>query len=416
MIKLHLSALEQHKRALFENLLYPFHRASRDGTLTRREFYTEESLARNGNKDPEYAYECDIYVKYTNNSGVKYVLVKDMIDKLPIRVKETEKMYDKKTGDVVYLPTEWNTFRIIPEKKYELRDIIQPFIFDHSNPKLYEMYVVTAFACLIGRVPLWVSGYRAFGKSSVFQTMDFVFNKVPVVESPNTVPAFYRHIPDTGIMVLDEMTRKDTDSAYNIHYILNLAGNTANTNVQVQTGGSAAYGTNVPKDVWNCSFVCLMNLYEDYSSKDKFAEYMFHNNVSLDRRYTKIRIDSGELDLKQFAEWAPYSVAEKAILINMAKSIEWYKPHYNHTTKEFECGLDVELDHKVYALLRETYDGRYKNTHEVGITWILKTFCVYNNNVYKDALLMTDMFMECMKAYKTALIDNDGMTFEVKRG
>lgn len=406
MIKLHSDPLKQHKTAMWSTLIYPIHKTSKDGTLVRREYYTEDSLKEHGDKTPIAAYMCDYYVKFGSDGSKKYILTDDMIRKLPIRVKSATELIDKKTHEIVYLPTKWNTFRIIPVREMSLHSVVQPFLFQNSEPELYEFYVVTAFAALVGKCPIWISGYRGFGKSSVFKTMDLVFDKVPLVESPNTVPAFYKHIPDTGIMVLDEMTRKDSDSAYNIHYILNLAGEPSNSKVQVQTGGSAAHGTNVPKDTTNCSFVCLMNLYEDYDKKFTFAEYMFHNNVSLDRRYLKLRIAKGELDISQFSNWEPYTPEDKAELIKMAKTIEWYKPHYNQTKGEWVCGLTEEHDPDQVTRGFKRMGDSAQNTHRKTHDWLLKTYSVYSQGDDEVFNRLVDTLVFCMQDYKNVLRDD----------
>jgi len=299
-IPLHINALNQWKDEMYSTLVYPHHCATK-GTLIRREFYTEDGYAQTSKKEVERSFECDYYVLRNSEIGDKYCLTEEMIRNLPIKVIKTEKLFDRKSDEVVWYPLEYKTFKIVPERLLSLKDVVQPFIHKHANQKEYEQHVVTAFASYIFRFNYWISSVRAYGKSSIFKTIGLVFDNCEVREGVETVPAFYKFIPSDGTMVLDELKKKDTTAAEEIWYVLNQAGDKGNNILRMKTGGSPKHGTHVPKNITNCSFVCLFNRLEDYTTKAKFAEFMFDNNASLGRRYLKFKLSDTKLDLEQFS-------------------------------------------------------------------------------------------------------------------
>jgi len=405
MIQIHHKALEEFKEDNYRNLVYPHQSATRNRNLIRREFYTDESLEKYGDKTAEFSFECDYYEVAEGDLNKKYCLTQDMIKSLPIKIEESNKMFDKKSGEVVWYPTEWFSFRITPVKELELKEVIQPHITPHSNPDEYEQHVVTAFATVIGRTALWESANTAFGKSSIFESINLWHDNIPVIEQPKTVPAFYRYIPGDGVLVLDEMAKKDSESAMKVWYALNGIGNMSKTKLTMDSGGSAAYGTNVPKDLTNCSCVCLMNRCRDYSPKhrEKFIEWMFHNNQSLDRRYLKLKPDDGQLDISHFQHWRPYNEDEKAWLRSAAKTIAWYKPHVNLSENKKVCGLNEEAPENWIKQGLEQLKDKFKQTHYDTVVVILKTYAVYCKDDAMKYYHMVERLGKWIKNYKMEL-------------
>jgi hypothetical protein len=387
-VKLHHNALDKFRHKLYADLIYP-HQCSTDRVLKYREFVKPGTQ--------HFCWkECDVYSIPSEDLQQLFILDKDMINKLPIRVKSKDTWYTKKDDKQVTLIQEYASFKILPVKKVDLKEIIADFITPHSKPEEYELYIVLSFALLLGKGACWFSGNRAFGKSSVFKTMNYVFDNVIVKERPRTVPAFYKYIPADGVMVFDELSKKDAESAENIADVLNIMGDVNEPKVYMKTGGSAAFGTNVVKDITNCSTVCLFNLIEDYSPREKFAEFMFSNNEAIDRRFLKLRLSEGELDFKYFEEWSDYTAEGEERLRDYARTICWYKQNYRTEVEDtlLQAGLIYMKD-------------KYKQTHYATMRLFLSVMSIY----WKEdpAKFQKGMYLleKWIKNYRNAISNNE---------
>lgn len=397
MMKLIHKELEKFRGDLYDNLIYSHHCMSKNKTLSREEFY---------DIDPKVISDvivCDYYGVSDGDITTKYALDEPMIRSLPIRVIACKKLHSKTNNDLIHFPNEWKSFKVVPLKMHELKDIIPHFISPHTQPKDYELYVVLAFASLIGKCSFWVSTNHAFGKSSIFKTLNYVFDNVPVVERPRTVPSFYKYIPEDGVLVLDELSKKDSESSENVLFALNVMGDVNEPVLRMNTGGSAQYGTNIPKSLRNCSTVCIMNRKWDYKSEDQFAEYMFSNNKALDRRFLKFKPNDGQLDISYFTAYEPYNESHRKLLIEFAKTIAWYKPHYDKSKGEWVCGYKLDLDPKLVKAGLDYTQGKYQQTHFESMKLIIEILSIYCKGDPVKFGAMLDLLLTWITNYKTML-------------
>jgi len=378
MIKLHHSALDIYHQEKYEELIYPHHRASKTGNLMLSEFYMPDDRDKFACK----TLKCLFYTKVEGDISKTYALTKDMIEKLPIKITKPIEMVDKKSDKIVYIPDgtckSWKGFRYLPEKIYNLYDLIQPTIPKHTCDSEIELLCIIAHALFIGRGACWISGQPTSGKTSIFETLNKVYDNVPVIERPKTVPAFYRYIPEDGILVLDETSKKDSEAAFNIQYALNIHADMGKTILRMNTGGSSAYGTNVPKKLRNSSCVCICNRKFDYNDMFKFIHYMFPNNPAMHRRFLALRMPDGEVDMAQFDDWTKYSKSDDKILVNMNKSMLWYKPH--KVDGKYVAGYEQECNDVWVNEILEEHKERFKQSHRATIKLILRTFSIYHRH------------------------------------
>jgi hypothetical protein len=350
-----------------------------------REFYLPTDI---GTK----SMECDLYMLPNGDVNELYALSKDQIASLPIKVKKRSLYYLNREDKACFIVEEYASFKITSRKEMELKEAITPFIFKHENAEEYEVYVVLDFALLIGKGAVWKSGIPAYGKSSILKTMNKVFGSVPVVERVKTVPAFYKYIPEDGIMVIDEMAKKDAESSENLLYALNILGDVNEEILRMNTGGSSAFGTNVPKNIRNCSTVCIMNRLCDYESKDKFAEYMFSNNAALDRRFLKIKVSDTRIDMNQFSEWREYNDEEAEYLRKIIRTIQYYKDNYKK-----------ERNEKMVSNAFKYAEGKYQKTHIETVRLLFDIFSIYCKDDIVKFSRMIEVLFNMIKAYSDAL-------------
>lgn len=422
-IKLHHQALIDFRNSLYYGLIYPNNVNTADRVVKYREFYEVDDGKKiyyesddGKQKLKIYSLECDIYSLPNHGLNELYALSKDQIDQLPIKVRPdgVRQMFLRKEDKACYIVDECSSFRIRPIKEMELKELISHFITPHSSPLDYELYAILGVSMILGRGAVWISTNPAFGKSGLLKTFNMLFDNVPVVERVRTVPAIYKHIPDDGILVVDEMAKKDAESSENLLYALNILGDVNEQKIVMNTGGSAAYGTNVPKSLRNTSVMCLMNRLSDYEDREKFAEYMFSNNAALDRRFLKLRPNDGNLDMGYFNSWEPYTDEEKDYLRKMARTIAYYKPH--KVDNGWQSGYKLEANQKMVDSALKYGEGIYKPTHIATVRLVLEVLSIYcKDDIIKFGEL-SQLLFNWIKNYKDMLKDSlqDGEVVEAK--
>jgi hypothetical protein len=407
-IKLHHQALIDHRNSLYYGLIYPNHVNTADRVVKYREFYEVEDGRKVYTESSDgkqklkiYSMECDIYCLPNGGFNELYALSKEQIDKLPIKIRPngTKPMFLRKEDRACNIVEECASFRIAPAKLMELKELAQAFISPHSQPEEYELYVITALSMLLGRGACWISTNPAFGKSGLLKTFNMLFDGVPVNERVRTVPAIYKHIPEDGILVIDEMAKKDSESSENLLYALNIIGDVNESRIVMNTGGSAAYGTNVPKSLRNTSIMCLMNRVSDYETPEKFAEFMFSNNAALDRRFLKLRPMDGNLDMGYFSDWKNYTPEEKEYLKQMAKTIAYYKPHI--VDGQYVAGYKLEANQKMVsnAIAHGERTQAFQRTHIATVRLILEVLSIYCKDDYIKFSTMSERLYAWIKRY-----------------
>lgn len=418
-IKLHHQALIDFRNSLYYGLIYPNHVNTADRVVKYREFYEVEDGRKIYTESSDgkqklkiYSMECDIYCLPNGGFNELYALSKEQIEKLPIKIRPngSKPMFLRKEDRACNVVTECASFRINPLKEMELKELANTFISPHSQPEEYELYVITALSMLLGRGACWISTNPAFGKSGLLKTFNMLFDGVPVNERVRTVPAIYKHIPDDGILVIDEMAKKDSESSENLLYALNIIGDVNESRIVMNTGGSAAYGTNVPKSLRNTSIMCLMNRVCDYESPDKFAEFMFSNNAALDRRFLKLHPQEGNLDMSYFSEYKPYSDADKEFLRKMARTIAYYKPHL--VDGVYVAGYKLEANQKMVsnAIAHGERTNAFQPTHIATVRLILEVLSIYCKDDYVKFSSMSERLYSWIKRYKQMILASTGQT------
>lgn len=397
-IKLHHKSLDRFHKKTFEGLIFHNNGATSDRVIRYREFF-------HPSQDKITSSECDLFILPDGEVNELYALTRQQIEALPIKVKEKKQFFLNREDKACYLVSEYASFKITPIKEMELFDLVQPFIMKHSNPDEFEVFAVINMALLLGKGAVWISGNRAYGKSSIFKTMNKVFGSVPVRERVKTVPAFFKYIPEDGIMVIDEMAKKDAESSENLLYALNIMGDINEDVLNMNTGGSAAFGTNVPKSLRNCSTVCIMNKLCDYESKDKFAEYMFSNNIALDRRFLKLKVSDSQIDMAQFGDWKDYTDEEMDYLRKMVRTAQYYRPH--RTESGWRVGYKLEANQKWVENAFKYAKDKYQQTHIETIRLFFEVFSVYAKNDYVKFSSMVETLFKMIEAYQKMVNEYD---------
>ena len=275
--RFHLDVLAYHNANMFDTLIQPYHVISPN--LKEVEF--DDRIDRG---------------YFARKDKTKYWLQDDMIDLLPIRVDKPTLIELKYKEDIVFLPgTGLRTFRILPEKTMEIREMIDGFVpFQHTHPDQWFIMKVIAFAAYIGKTFICVTSEPAFGKTSVFTVLHSITDKCPVFK-PRSVPGTLSKITGSGNLVFDEAHESSKDTRDIMEEMtLTLGGGSTTYN-------NGALKASMTKSKYECplqSITFLYNNLECYKEPEKrYFEVIFKNNDAMDDRLLKFKLD-GRLEQK----------------------------------------------------------------------------------------------------------------------
>jgi hypothetical protein len=292
----------------------------------------------------------------------KFWIDEKIYDYLPVRVllNECEDLiYDE---DVVKRPLKPIPFKILPGHSMLFRKMVDEFVpLEHTNPLHWKLMKLIAISSFVGRLYVCIATEPEFGKSSIFDVIDFLTDRCPVFK-PRSVPGVLNHINGTGNIVFDEVT----DCKKEVREIME--------EFSLQIGGgktvylNGAMKTPKTREKYNCilqSITYLYNTFECYSSKEGFFDYMFSNNKAMDTRFLKIRMN-GKLTERFDREFNLEEIAKqnRDVYIAFAKELLYLQQlkSSNGYERKFVTNSCIYLK------------GRKKNVYNE-VTWCIDMYC-----------------------------------------
>lgn len=275
--KWHLDCLGTHNEFLYSELI--------------RE---EDVVSENLKELEEYSVNNSGFLRgyYARKGKTKYWVDEKVFSHLPIKVedKDCEELVIKE--DVVLMPLKPIPFKIRPESKLTIRELIDSFVpFDHTNPLHWRIAKVVTLTSYISKVFICISSKSHFGKSSLFDCLNGVTDKTPVFK-PRSIPGTLHYMNGFGAMVFDEIQgcKKEVKDIIE-HIALEIGGGKT-----IYHNG--ALRSSYTKQTYNCILQSLVFLYNNVSNyanpRKDFFEYIFRNNTAIDNRFLKLKFD-GEL-------------------------------------------------------------------------------------------------------------------------
>ncbi len=273
--KWHLDVLSTHSSNMFNKLLHE-HQLSSD-VLKEIEFEDDQGIPI----DPIRGY-------FAKKDKLKYWIDEALVKKMPIRLGTVfeELKYNE---DMVFRPLNPAPFKIRPEQKLTVRQLVDDFVpFKHTHPDQWLLMKFISLMGYIGRTYTCQSTIPAFGKSSCYNALHYITDKSPVFQ-PRSVPGVLNHINGTGNMIFDEVQQCKKD----VKDIME--------NIALQIGGgtpeyiNGALKSRNTKSKYNCqiqSITFLYNTVECYNSYDHFFESkkLWSDKKALDNRFLKFKL------------------------------------------------------------------------------------------------------------------------------
>lgn len=269
---------------------------------------------------------------YALMGGTKYLLDREIVCKLPIKITETQEVhYSKK---VYYRVVKYQTVVFKQEKNHTFKQVVDSFCdFEHSNKEHYTLYKILAFGSYFDRMNFRVATNAGFGKDSVWEALHILRRDVSVI-NPRSMPALeYRLL--NKVLVLNELSNVDGGQRDLIQEFLLLCGDMRTTYEKSTRAGSKTHDY---YNIKNLSIIIMFNdfnYYKEIGKEKKFFDNQFTRAV-LDR-FLPFKFE-GRLESKQFMidESESKTLNEHQYeYIRLLRSVEYYKHHWRAELKPY---------------------------------------------------------------------------------
>lgn len=298
--KYHLEVLGMHNAELYSSLIY------------------EHNLTSSNKKEIEFEEYPPIQGYFANKDRTKYFIEAEWVKKLPLKVHKSEELLYKE--DVVRRPLNPKTFKILPENKIPIRQLVDNFLpFTHSSPLEWRLYKLIVLSSFIGRTYLCISTQPNFGKSCGYEVLHGITDKSPVFK-PRSVPGVLNQITGNGILVFDDVLEAKKE----VREVMEEMNLQIGGGKSIYINGAMKASKTKSKYVTSLqSITYLYNKTECYTNAEtKYFEFIFENRKAIDDRFLKIKLE-GELEEKFDREFDLKRVAEenKMHYIDLAKTL-----------------------------------------------------------------------------------------------
>ena len=368
--KWYLDTLSVHSNNLFSTLLYETDLQSTN--LKEVEFETR-SLDGMTN----------IRGYFARKNRNKYWIDEELVDQLPIRIGDRNEEL-KTNDDIVIRPLNPIMFRITPDPKIPVREMVDQFFpFEHNNSPEYLTLKFVAFAGYITNTYCCLATSSSFGKTGVYKALDKVTDRCPVFK-PRSVPGLLNQITGTGNMIMDEVQECDKSVKRIIEEFALVVGDGSPDYIN---GALKSANTKERYDTRLQSITFLYNLVDNYSNPLKeYFEFIFSNNKAIDDRFLKVKFD-GHLTEKFNKDFDIKACAEKnkSTYIDYAKTLLYLQElkQKNGYKRRFEKVVPRGLT------------PRQKMTHD-NITWLMDIYS-FGSKEYEDVV---GFFNDSIRKYK----------------
>jgi len=348
----------------------PFH--NRFLHLFGKEYY--ENILGKENLVEEIVIENKPYW-YANRNNKKYLLRREIIDKLPIKVREEDEVHH--SGKVYYEVMQYQTVVFKSEKNYSFRELVDLFCdFEHTNKEHFLLYKILCIATYLERINYRVCTNAGFGKDSVWEVLHILKRDVSII-NPRSMPALEYRL-NNKVLVINELSNIGQAQTDLIQEFLLLCGD-MRTSYEKST--RAGVKTTDYYTIQNLSLVCMYNelsYYEEIGKANKFFDYMFTKAVA--DRFIPFKFE-GRLSSKQFIIRDDEKVCaenNRVLYLKVLRTFEYYKLNWRKELKPWKNNVgNLGLTPRQENNLRKIFEfvNLYSETPEE-----YKTLC---NALYK---------------------------------
>ena len=313
----------------------------------------------------------------------EYLLLNEDAKDLPLRMNQTRIIKDDKS--IYHFVHDTNKVGFSPKKHYDFRGLIDKFCeIKHSNKEHQKLKWIIAVGSFLARLNLRICSNTELGKDSTFIILSHLSNKSAVFDKPKTLAKLEYGLLNDVLMV-NELVPNTEEQRHGLNdFLLSMGSLSPSYSKKTRSG----VGTMETYDMTKFSLIICYNTLQEIAEKDKqnYFDYAFGQNVL--QRFMPFKF-SGKIDVKQFHEPCGYDEDVDMQLLEIARSIEWYRQNWQTEKKQWQLQMPMlgERWELVFSRIMD-FISLYAKTEE-------------------EARKMGNMLLDCHNAYKRMLSNNN---------
>lgn len=339
-------------------------------------------------KERNFEYEGkENHVWLARKEKKDYLLLNEDAKDLPLRINDTRLIKDDKA--IYHFVNDSNKVGFSPKRYFDFRGLIDKFCeLGHTNKLHQRLKWIIALATLLTRINIRICGNTELGKDSTFIILNHLTNKVAVFDKPKTLAKLEYGLLNDVLMV-NELVPTKEEERHNVNDFL-LSIGSLNPTYPKKTRSSI--GTKETYNMDKFSLVLCYNTLQEIAENDKtyYFDYAFGLNVL--RRFFPLKLN-GRIEVKQFREPLTYNEDVDRQLLEVARTIEWYRQNWRTELKDYN--LQIPKLGERWELMFEritqviSLDARNKQEFEQMVNVLLDCHNGYkrmlsNNSLIKD--------------------------------
>lgn len=291
--------------------------------------YTEDVIDKNDLiRERNLKYDGKEYHCWLVRKNRKDYLVLDAdIKYLPLRIIDTITITEDKS--ISHFLRNSMSIGYTPEKHMSFRDLIDFFCLPQHTNKLHQkLNWIIALSSLCLRINVRISANMEFGKDSTYVTLSYLTIGLSVYDKPRTLPKLEFGLNNKTLMI-NELIPNNEEERQNISdFLLSLGSlNPVYVKKSRSYGGSGeTYNIN------DFSLIICYNILSEIQHKHNFFDFSFNSTVV--NRFIPFKLN-GKLDIMQFSSQISYTAETDAVILKLARTIEYYKQNWKSELKDY---------------------------------------------------------------------------------
>ena len=318
----------------------------------------------------------------------RFLLSSQQINKLPIQVKEKEKIAYNKEG--FWLIHKFSPVGFTSQKCMSFRELIDNFaFFEHSDSAQFKLWKILVLSAYISRINVRISTEPAFGKDSIVRLLDDLMEHVGVVQKPTLAKLEY--LTNNKLILVNEFVNLNNTELRDIEQYLLTIGDFSNK-YQKRSRANAGFGGTEEYDTSRLSVILTYNNKDCYPEDIKYFDDAHSKQIR--ERFLPFKF-SGKLLHAFTREITPSIMAKnnKDFYIAIARTIKYYSDDTN-VRKELKEYTETEL-------LKD-----FKDRWKINFETIIKFINLYSSDE-KEYKRMIGLLYNCHIDY-LEMVDGKG--------
>jgi len=254
----------------------------------------------------------------------RYLLQSDQVHRLPIQVRECEKIAYNKEG--FNLIKKFAPVGFAPQRMMSFRHMVDNFaFFNHNNSPHFKLWKIIALTAYLSRINVRVATEPAFGKDSILRLLDDLMEHIGIVQKPTLAKLEY--LTNNKVILVNEFVNLSPQETREIEQYLLTVGDFSNK-YQKRSRASSTYGGTEEYDTSKLSVILTYNNLDCYPEDIKYFDEAHTKQIK--ERFLPFKF-SGRLEHVFNREATPSELAEKHkdFYVAIARTIKYFGDENN---------------------------------------------------------------------------------------